>query len=73
MKFYLVRFLGETAGCYTNKEEAIERAKKITYGGVIVYEMDIPVTKESICRIISDIHGFNAEVKTVYSSIRKNV
>jgi hypothetical protein len=73
MKFYLVRFLGENVDCYTDKEKAIKRAKKIKDRGVIIYEMDIPVTKESICRIISDFHGFNTKIKTVYSWIRKDI
>jgi hypothetical protein len=67
MKFYVVSHLGKDVDCKLRKSEAIEVAKSIGEDYVSVQEMDIPVTAESIRRILGDVGGYAKKVKTVYS------
>jgi hypothetical protein len=68
MKFYLVSHLGQDVDCHLRKSDAIEAAKSIDESYVAVYEMDIPVTAESIRRILGELVGYATKIKTVYST-----
>jgi hypothetical protein len=67
MKFYLISHIGHDIDCRMKKSDAIKAAKNLKRRGVHVYEMDVPVTKESIRRILGDIGGYAKKVKNVYS------
>jgi hypothetical protein len=68
MKFYVVSHLGQDVDCFLRKQEAVEVAKSIGEDYVSVQEMDIPVTAESIRRILGDIGGYATKIRTVYST-----
>jgi hypothetical protein len=67
MKFYLVSQLGQDIDCRLRKSEAIVVAKSIGESRVAVHEMDIPVTAESIRRLLGDLGGYAKKAKCVYS------